>query len=138
MHRISRVLEVGFLLDEVSILSIDQISAQWFHSQKQTVAVGSVLEDLAVFLRGVLFRHHLHPCRDKMVLKISQSCMAVASVPFLLGAARDSLGESLEWECLAGGAGFAEVEGASHQFQDLELWAVLIAIAITLGSFLRW
>lgn len=122
---------MGFLLDEVSILSIDQISAQRFHSQEQTVAVGSVLEDLAVFLRGVLFRRHLDPCP-------SQRCMAVASVPFLLVGARDSLGESLEWEWLAGGAGFSEVEGASHQFQDLEVWAVLIAIAITLGFFLRW
>jgi len=131
MHRISRVQEVGFLLEEVSILGIDQISAQQFHSQEQIVAVGSVLEDLVVFLPDVLFQHHLDPCRDKVVLKISQRCMAVASVPFLLGDARDSLGESLEGEWLAGGAGFAEVEGASHHFQDLEVWAVLIAIAIT-------
>lgn len=131
MHRISRVQEVGFLLEEVSILGIDQISAQQFHSQEQIVAVGSVLEDLVVFLPDVLFQHHLDPRRDKVVLKISQRCMVVASVPFLLGEARDSLGESLEGEWLAGGAGFAEVEGASHHFQDLEVWAVLIAIAIT-------
>lgn len=134
----SRAQEVGFLLEEVSIRSIDQISAQQFHSQEQTVAVGSVLEDLAAFLQDVLFRHHLDPCRDKVVLKISQRCMAVASVPFLLGAARDSLEESLEGEWPAGGVGFAVVEGASHHFQDLEVWAVLTVIAITSGFFLRW
>lgn len=138
MHRIPRVEEVGFLLEEVSILGFDQISAQQFHSLEQTVAVGSVLEDLVVFLPEVLFRYHLDPWRDKVVLNISQRCMAVASVPFLLGAARDSLGESLEGEWLAGGAGFAEVKGASHHFQDLQVWAVLSAIAITQGFFLRW
>ena len=138
MHRISRVQEVGFLLEEVSILSIDQISAQQFHSQEQTVAVGSVLEDLAVFLPDVPFRHHLDPCRVKVELKVSRRCIVMASDPFLLGAARDSLRDSLEGEWLAGGAGFAEVEGASHHFQDLEVWAVLIAIAITQGFFLRW
>lgn len=127
----SRAQEVAFLLEEVSIHSIDQISAQQFHSREQTVAVGSVLEDLAVFLQDVHFRHHLDPCRDKVVSKISQRCIAAASVPFLLGAARDSLGESLEGAWLAGGAGFAAVEGASHHFQDLEVWAVLIVIAIT-------
>ena len=131
MHRISRVQEVGFLHEEVLILGIDQISAQQFHSQDQIVAVASVHEDLVVFLPEVLFRHHLDPCWDKVVLKISLRCMAVASVRFLLGAARDSLGESLEGGWLAGGAGFAESEGASHHFQDLEVWAVLIVIAIT-------
>ena len=132
-HRISRVQGVGFLLEEVSILGIDQISAQQFRSQEQIVAVALVHEDLVVFLPEALFRHHLDPCWDKVVLKISQRFMAVASVPFLLVAAWDSLGESLEGGGLAGGAGFAEVEGASHHFQVLEVWAwaVLIAIAVT-------
>lgn len=121
---------MGFLLEEVSILGIDQISAQQFHSQDQIVAVASVHEDLVVFVPEVHIRHHLDPCWDKVVLKISPRCMAAALVPFLLGAARDSLGESLEGEWLAGGAGFAEVEEASHHFQDLEVWAVLIVTAI--------
>ena len=138
MHRISRVQEVGFLLEEVSILAIDQISAQQFHSQDQIVAVASVHEDLVVFLPEVIFRHHLDPRWDKVKMKISPRCIAVASVPFILGAARDSFAESLEGEWLAGGAGFAEVEGASHHFQDLEVWAVLIVIAIIQGFFLRW
>lgn len=132
MHRISRAQEAGFLLEEVSILAIDQISVQQFHSQDQIMAVALIHEDLVVFLPEVLFRHHLDPFCDKVVLKIAQRCMAVALVPFLLGAALDSLGESLEGEWLAGGAGFTEVEGASHHFRDLEwAWAVLIVIAIT-------
>lgn len=69
---------------------------------------------------------------------ISQRCRAGASVPLVLGEARDSLGESLEGEWPVGGAGFAEVEGASHHFQDFKVWAVVSVSVTTPGFFQRW
>lgn len=138
MGRILLAQEVGFLFEEASIRSIDQISSQQFHSPEQTVDVGSDLEGLAVSLQDARFRQHLDRCRNKVVWKISQGCMAGVLAPFHLGVARDSLGESLEGEWLAEGAGLAEVEGDSHPFQDFKVWVVMSVSAITQGFFQRW